>query len=205
MSSVGGYTFKNEKNKEQALTHASYGYKNYERLEYLGDSILDFLIADILFQKKSLKESELTRARANIVSEDNLCRVFDELNIEKDVKIGKSMPRLTKAIKADMVESIIACIYLESGIKQCKKFILDNFNIKIDQNKDYKTMLQEYAQKYRYSFEYKLTNTTGPAHDYTFFVSLYVDEKIVSSACAKSKVEAEKKCAKIALEHFKQI
>lgn len=205
MNNIGGYTFINQKNLQQALTHASLGYKNYERLEFLGDSILDFLIADILFQNKSLKESELTRARANIVSEDNLSKIFDTLNLEKEVHLGKSMSGITKAIKADIIESLLACVYLESGIEECKKFILNNFNIKVDQNKDYKTQFQEFAQKYKYSFEYVLTKTTGPAHDYTFFVSLIVNGNEVSSAFAKSKVEAEKECAKIALDHFKQI
>ena len=197
---IGGYEFKNQKMLEMALTHSSYGSKNYERLEFLGDSILDFLVADILYENKNLKEDELTRARANIVSEENLCLVFDNLNINNLVKLGKSCKTISKAIKGDIIESIIATIYIESGIISCKQFILNNFDLHVRQNKDYKTAFQEFAQKYKYSFNYVLEKTDGPAHKLMFYISLYVNENKVSSGVASSKLEAEKECAKIALE-----
>lgn len=196
---IGGYEFKNEKILKEALTHSSFASNNYERLEFLGDSILDFLLADILYANKSLKEAELTRARASLACEDNLSHVFDSLNLEKFVFIGKSCKTITKAIKGDIIESIIATIYLESGIEKAKKFIIDNFSLTVNDCKDYKTAFQEYAQKYKYNFEYKLLKTEGPAHDLVFYIDLYVNNKKISSACAKSKMEAEKKCAEIAL------
>lgn len=196
MIEIGGYTFKNQINILQALTHSSYSKDNYERLEFLGDSILDFLIADILYANKNLKEDELTRARSHIVSEDGLSKVYDKLNLEPLTNIGKSCKTITKAIKGDVVESIIACIYLENGINACKKFIINNFDLSINQEKDYKTAFQELAQKLKVSFQYVLDKTEGPAHDLTFYVSLYANNKLISSSSGKSKLQAEKLCAK---------
>ena len=196
---IGGFTFEDSQMLSQALTHSSYSENNYERLEFLGDSILDFLIADILFDNKKLKEAELTRARASLACEDNLSKVFDGLNLNNQVKLGKSCKVLTKAIKADIIESILACVYLQGGILSAKQFILDNFNLNVDDAKDYKTAFQEYAQKYRYNFMYKLDKTEGPAHKLVFYISLYMNDEKVAEAQGNSKLEAEKKCAKIAL------
>lgn len=198
MISIGGYTFKSNI-IDTALTHSSFSSSNYERLEFLGDSILDFLIAEILYKSKNYKEDKLTRARASIVSENNLSVVFDKLNIEHMVKLGKSCPCVTKAIKCDIVESIVACIYLESGLESCKKFVLDNLYLQVNQEKDYKTKFQEYAQKNKLDFSYELEKTEGPAHNLTFYVNLYVNKKCITSAKGKSKSDAEKQCAKNAL------
>ena len=121
MTKIGGYEFKTSL-IDTAFTHSSKSAENYERLEFLGDSILDFLIADILYKNNNLKEDELTRSRANIVSEENLSKVFDSLNLQKMVKLGKSLKVVTKAIKCDVLESVIATIYLESGLNACQKF-----------------------------------------------------------------------------------
>lgn len=201
MIDIGKYMFKTNI-ITKALTHSSYSEDNYERLEFLGDSILDFLIADILYKIDGYREDELTRARANIVSEDNLSKVFDYLNIENLVKLGKSCPYVTKAIKCDIVESIIACIYLESGLDGCKDFIKNNFNLHPSEKKDYKSLFQEYAQKEKLNFNYKLDKTVGPAHNLTFYISLIVNEKIVATASAKSKAEAEKLCAEQAFKNL---
>ena len=199
MLNIGGYTFKTNM-IESALSHSSYSANNYERLEFLGDSILDFLVADILYKTESYAEDELTRARASIVSEDSLCSVFDSLNIEHMVNLGKSCPHITKAIKGDIVEAIVASVYLESDLETCKNFVLKNFNMSPNEQKDYKTLFQEYAQKYKLDFSYNLEKTEGPAHDLTFFISLIVDGKQIAYASAKSKSEAQKECARIALE-----
>lgn len=201
MISIGGYCFKSNY-INTALTHSSFSSNNYERLEFLGDSILDFLIADILFKSESYKEDELTRARASIVSEESLSVVFDSLNIGKMVKIGKSCPCVTRAIKCDIVESIVASIYLESGLEACKTFIINNFNLHASEQKDYKSLFQEYAQKNKLQFEYKLEKTDGPAHNLTFYINLNVNNQTIASASAKSKAEAEKLCAKIALKNL---
>lgn len=205
MTKIGNYTFKDDKMLQMALTHSSYGFNNYERLEFLGDSILDFLIADILYNNKKLKEAQLTRARANLVSENALSKVFDSLNLKSLVKLGKSCNNVTKAIKADIVESIVATIYLESGIEVTKQFILNNFDLTVHQEKDYKTMFQEYAQKFKLNYEYVLNKTEGPAHKLTFYVNLEVNGLSEAVGVASSKAEAEKLCAKYVLEKYKQI
>lgn len=202
MTNIGGYEFKNEGLLKEALTHSSYSPKSYERLEFLGDSILDFLVAEILFKDSTKKEDELTRTRSNIVSEDALCKVFDGLNIEDKVLISKSLPRPTRAVKADIVESLVAVIYLESGIEECIKFIRANLDFTATSNKDYKTEFQEFAQKHKYSFHYELEKTEGPAHNLKFFTKLIVNGNEISCASASSKMESEKLCAKKALEIF---
>lgn len=199
MIKIGGYTFKTNQ-IQKALTHSSFSHENYERLEFLGDSILDFLVAEILFNTENFAEAELTRARASLVSEENLSKVFDSLKIEKMINLGKSCPRLTRAIKGDMVEAIIACIFLESGIDECKNFVLRNFKLFISNEKDYKTQFQEYAQKNKLDFNYELIKTDGPAHDLTFYVTLFTNGKEIATAHAKSKLEAQKQCAKVALD-----
>lgn len=196
---IGGYEFKDQNLLNQALTHISFSKKNYERLEFLGDSILDFLVAEIIFKDKQKQQDELSRIRANIVSEDALYKIFDRLDIEHMVRLAKGMNGPTKAIKADMVESLIAVIYLESGIDECKKFILNNLDLSASSNKDYKTEFQEYAQKFRVRYKYNLDKTEGPAHNLTFFISLVVEGKTIASSSASSKLEAEKMCAKQAL------
>ena len=199
MTKIGNYTFSNDELLNLALTHSSYSSNNYERLEFLGDSILDFLVADILYKDNELQEAKLTRARSNIVSEEALSVVFDKLNISHLVKLGKGCSGVTRAIKADIIESIIAVIYLESGIDACVKFINKNFDLKVRDYKDYKTQFQEYAQKNKLNFEYKLNKTEGPAHDLMFYIELIINNQVVSTACAKSKIEAEKECARLAL------
>lgn len=203
-NTIGGYTFKDSKMLGCALTHASHSENNYERLEFLGDSILDFLVADLLYENKNLKEAELTRARASLACEDYLCKVFDKLGIEKMVRLGKSCKTLTKAIRADIIESLLATIYIESGIEECKQFIVRNFDINVDDSKDYKTLFLEYVQKHKKEYSFNLVGTTGPAHDLCFYVELCVDGKVFSGS-DKVKVGAEKECARQALKHFKQI
>lgn len=205
MTKIGTYIFKDKVTLEMALTHSSYSSKNYEKLEFLGDSILDFLIADILFNKKNLKEAELTRARAYLVSETALSKLFDKLNLKSLVRLGKSCPNVTKSIKCDIIESLIATIYLESGLEETKKFILDNFDLTVNEEKDYKTKFQEFAQKHKYSYEYILNKTEGPAHNLIFYVDLMLNGECVANAQANNKSEAEKLCAKQVLEKYKQI
>ena len=205
MIKIGTYEFKDNKMLEMALTHSSYSSKNYERLEFLGDSILDFLIADILYNNQKLKEAELTRARAFLVSETSLSKLFDKLNLTELVKIGKSCPEVTKAIKCDVIESVIATIYLESGLEVTREFILNNFDLSVHEQKDYKTQFQEFAQKYKYSYEYVLDKTEGPAHKLIFYVRLIINGVCEAISKATSKAEAEKLCAKQVLEKNKQI
>lgn len=189
----------------QALTHSSYSINNYERLEFLGDSILDFVVGEYYFNIRTLSEQELTRIRSHKVSEENLSKVFDLLNIHDDIRLGKSMQnRITNSIKCDMMEAIIAAIYLTFGINYVKQFIIELLDLKTYSDlKDYKSMFQEYAQETKLNYCYETYKTDGDAHELTFFVKLIVNGSEISRASANKKSDAEKICAKIALNILK--
>ncbi len=196
------YKFKNSELLERALTHASKSEKNYERLEFLGDSILDFLVGEYFFKNCSDDEGKLTVLRSHYVSENYLANVFDLLEIEKDVKLGKSYQgKLSKAIKGDIVEALLGAIYLDAknnGIEEARNFILENFALdtyKNIVNDNYKSQLQELVQG---SFKCKMQYVTEPISN-GFISSFYLDEDKISSATGQSKLEAEQKAAKKAI------
>ena len=204
MISIGGYTFRDEQNITKALTHSSYSQDNYERLEYLGDSILDFLVGKHFYHNQSLNEGMLTKLRAHYVSEDNLSKVFDKLNVEKYVKLGKSCKVLTKSIKCDMFEAITASVYLDSNIDRCEQFIEENIYIQKVQDIeiiDNKSLLQEIAQKHGQKVEYILLEKLGQSHNPTFVVEAKLGE-LTAKAESSSKQDAEQKSAKIILDQL---
>jgi len=197
---IGKYKFKNKQLIERALTHSSKSSENYERLEFLGDSILDFLVGEYFYQNCLEDEGKLTVYRSYFVSENNLVKIFDKLNLSKLVKLGKSYQgEISKAVKGDIVEAIIAVIYLENGLENAKKFIYENFNLQnykdvIDEN--YKSKLQELVQG---NFKCKMTYITE-AIENGFESAFYMDEDKISTGQGKSKQEAEQQAAKKAIE-----
>lgn len=184
----------------QALTHSSKSEKNYERLEFLGDGILDFIVGEYLFSHTQAHEGKLTVLRSHYVSENNLCKVFDNLNLYDFVVLGKSYQgQISKAIKADIIEALIAAIYIECGLEKTKEFILNNFDLKnfdnvVDDN--YKSKLQELVQSnFKCHMQYKtLPSSSG------FVSTFYMDEDAISTGEGISKIEAEQKAAKAAIE-----
>lgn len=197
---IAGYKFKNQELVKKALTHSSKSEQNYERLEFLGDSILDFLVGEYFYKNCSENEGKLTIYRSYFVSENNLSKVFDKFKISEFVCLGKSYKgEISKAIKADIVEAIIAVVYLESGIEECRKFIYENFELQnyknvIDEN--YKSKLQELIQG---NFKCKMTYVTEPCED-GFISFFYMDEDKISQGSGKSKQDAEQLAAKRAIE-----
>ncbi len=202
MSKIG-YKFKNQALLVRAMTHSSKSAENYERLEFLGDGILDFVVGDYLFQHCNDKaEGELTVLRSHFVSEANLCKVFDELGLEKEVILGKSYQgQISKAIKGDIIEAIIAAIYLDSGLENAKKFIIDkldlaSFDSVVDDN--YKSQLQELIQA---SFKCKMQYLTEKDDKSDNFVSkFYMDEDEISTGYGQSKLDAEQNAAHLAIK-----
>lgn len=197
------YKFKDKKLFERALTHSSKSELNYERLEFLGDSILDFLVGEYFFKNCSDDEGKLTVLRSHYVSENYLSKLFDRLELKNDVKLGKSYQgEISKAVKADIVEALIAGIYLdakENGINEARKFILTYFdlgNYKSIVDDNYKSRLQELIQG---NFKCKMQYDTQPCED-GFESSFYMDEDKISTARGKSKLEAEQQTAKLAIE-----
>lgn len=195
-----GYDFKDKSLIERALTHSSLSEKNYERLEFLGDSILDFVVGEYFYKVCSDGEGKLTVLRSHYVSENYLATIFDKLKIRKAVKLGKSCNgEISKAVKADIIEAIIGAIYLDGGIEKAKEFVLNNFDVEnynaiIDEN--YKSRLQELVQG---NFKCKMSYETVLCDDGGFSSKFYMDEDEISFGKGKTKQEAEQMAAKEAI------
>ena len=212
-----GYSFKNKILLKTALTHTSYAYehktKSNERLEYLGDSILEFVSSEYLFENyDNLSEGEMTKVRASAVCEDSLFEIAKEHNFSDFLYLGKSEKAMNtnkKAILADSVEAVIAAIYLDSNIIEAKRFILDNIKDKIEfasKNvglKDYKTVLQEKLQENgEVIIKYLIINEEGPDHNKTFTAEVSCDGKVLASGTGRSKKSAEMEAARKAIEEI---
>ncbi len=182
------YHFKNSALLRRALTHRSVHSEHNERLEFLGDAILNFTIGEALFIKKPhAKEGELSRYRALLVCGESLAQVALELNVSDYLILGPGELRAggfrRKSILADTLEAIIAAIYLDSDILTCQKLILEWFEARIcavsdiKAKKDPKSTLQEYVQAKKLALpKYKILKTTGADHDQTFHVECSVGD-----------------------------
>ena len=214
-----GYKFKNKELLKTALTHTSYAYEHSiesnEKLEFLGDSILEFLSSIYLFRNYSnLKEGEMTKVRATVVCEKSLYKVAKMHNFSDFLYLGKS-ERLSggedrPAILADSVEAVIAAIYLDGGLEEANKFIITNLSNEIEiasknvGQKDYKTVLQEKLQEHGdVEIKYTILKETGPDHDKTFEAQVECNKKILAIGIGKSKKQAEMEAARLALETMK--
>lgn len=210
-----GYTFKNKMLLKTALTHTSYAYENKiksnERLEYLGDSILEFISSKYIYQNyENLSEGEMTKVRAYAVCEDSLYKISLEHNFSDFLYLGKSertSKNNKKALLADSVEAIIAAIYLDSDINTVEKFILDNikeqvtFATKNVGEKDYKTVLQEKLQATgEVVIKYNIIKEEGPDHNKTFTAEVECDGKKLAIGVGRSKKDSEMKAAQKALK-----
>ena len=212
------YTFKNKELLRTALTHTSYanvhGVQSNEKLEYLGDSILEFITSKYLYNNyKKLKEGEMTKVRATVVCEQSLFEVAKRLDFSEFLITGRSEKSSegvkNKAILADSVEAVIAAIYLDSNLENAEKFIIRNLKdaIEIESKhvgvKDYKTVLQEKLQEHgNVKIEYEIILEKGPDHDKYFVAQVLCDGKILAKGSEKSKKNAEMQAAKSALENL---
>ncbi len=194
------YKFKDESLFKRAMTHSSRSAENYERLEFLGDGILDFVVGEYLFKHCQDDEGKLTVIRSHFVAENNLCKVFDCLGLEKYVLLGKSYQgEISKAIKCDVVEALIAAIYLDSDLATVTKYVEKHLNLsefRNIKNDNYKSQLQELVQA---SFKCKMQYVTEPVKD-GFTSAFYMDEDKISSGKGQSKLEAEQAAAQKAIK-----
>ena len=212
-----GYSFNNIELLKEALTHTSYAYDNNvnsnERLEYLGDSILEFVISEHLYTNYTrLSEGEMTKVRANVVCEDSLFVIAKRHNFSDFLFLGRSeknSQNSKKAILADSVEAVIAAIFLDSNLDNAKKFILDNLRDTVEFAsrhvgvKDYKTVLQEKLQVHGdVRIEYRVLREEGPDHDKFFVVEVCCDGKKLAEGKGHNKKLAEMEAAKSALERY---
>ena len=214
-----GYTFSNKELLRKALTHTSYAYEHNvesnEKLEFLGDSILEFVSSEYMYNKyTNLKEGEMTKVRATVVCEKSLYKIATLHNFSDFLYLGKSeiMTGGNKrpAILADSVEAVIAAMFIDGGLEPAKKFIIENLKNEIEVatkhvgEKDYKTVLQEELQKHGdVKIEYKIIKESGPDHDKTFEAEVKLNGKVLATGVGKSKKEAEMQAAKKALEREK--
>jgi len=204
LEKILGHNYKNISLLKLALTHRSMGAKNNERMEFLGDSLVNFIIADVLFHKyTSISEGDLSRTRAYLVKGDTLAILGKELGLSEYLMLGpgelKSGGFLRGSIIADTVEAIIASVYEDAGHKVCYAFVLriyEKMLSKLDPKtvgKDAKTKLQELLQSRQEDLpEYTVISASGPAHAQEFVVSCFVakiNRKFEASATNRRKAE----------------
>ena len=210
-----GYKFNNKQLLKKALTHTSYAYEHNiesnEKLEFLGDSILEFVTSDYLFENyKNLREGEMTKVRATVVCEKSLHKVAQKHNFSDFLYLGKSEEKsggATKpAILADSVEALIAAIYLDLGIEKAEEFIILNLKGEIKKasknvgEKDYKTVLQEKLQiDGNVNIKYTILKEEGPDHDKRFISQVECNGEVLGIGKGKSKKASEMMAAKQAL------
>ena len=203
-----GIKINNEELLKTALTHSSYSNEhnceNYERLEYLGDAILEAVTSEYLYLNTDYKEGEMTKIRANYVCEKALACYSRDIGIDKCIRLGHGqIHNLNDTIIADVFEAVAAVIYLDQGYNVVKKYlddiIIPYIKEKKNFNTDYKTMLQEAVQTTRRSLEYVLLDEYGEAHDKTFEMAVKIDNIVYGKGIGKSKKEAEQNAALDAL------
>ena len=216
-----GYTFQNRALLQTALTHSSYanerhedGCESYERLEFLGDSILGYITADFLYHHEPpIPEGRMTRLRAELVCESSLHQIAQHLKLGDYMRLGRGEER-TKgrerpSILADMVESLIAAMYLDSGsLEMPRRFVMDQLLIKADlgaqhRSADYKTELQELVQRKPNQYiTYEMIRQAGPDHDKTFTFRVSICGIPAGEGSGRTKKEAEQMAAKQALAQY---
>ena len=204
-----GIIIKNNKIYETALSHASFVNEHhkkadYERLEFLGDAVLELVVSDYLYKNVAEKEGEMTKLRASYVCEKALYSYMKDLDLIKYIKVGNGEIDIKESIVADIFESIMAAIYLEEGFSKVKEVILSIIvpyieNPNISFFSDYKSILQEALQSDKKSFVYETINESGPAHDRVFTVQVKIDNVVFGKGTASSKKEAAQLAAKEAL------
>ena len=190
-----------------ALTHTSYANEHnaisYERLEFLGDAVLELLCSDYLYKCTNYKEGEMSRMRSFYVCENALYEYSKKIKLKDYIRLGNSVKIPNKTIIADVFEAMMGVLYLEKGYSECKKLFFELIVPYIEKNvdflKDYKTLFQEQMQTEQKSITYVVTNESGPAHNKTFEVDVIIDGIVYGHGVGGSKKEAEQNAAKEAL------
>lgn len=217
--SVISYTFKDVKLLIQALTHSSYANENNlkkidnnERLEFLGDAVLEIVTSDYLYRHYSnLLEGELTKFRASIVCEPTLAEFAREMELGDFLLLGKgedsSGGRKRDSVLSDAVEALIGAVYIDGGIESARQFIESMLLDDVEERKrfvDSKTHLQEYIQQISdVAIEYKVIGEAGPDHNKSFTVHVRHDGKVIGEGEGRSKKSAEQRAAFDALKKMK--
>ena len=216
-----GYVFKDLTLLRKAFTHSSYANEHRahqvpcnERLEFLGDAVLNIIISDYIFcTYPALPEGELTRIRASVVCEGSLAKCARELKIGDFLLLGKGEAltggRDRESILSDAFEAVLGAIYCDSGLLKAQAWVLDQFMMTIQAAeegtvfRDYKTLLQEHVQRISdEKITYHIDKESGPDHNKKFYIKILYGEKVIGRGCGRSKKEAEQKAAYEALKQF---
>ena len=201
---------------EQALTHPSYNgdantkHQDYEKLEFMGDSVLGYVTADLVYKNRpEMSEGDLTKLRSVLVSTKPLAAYARKISLDQYVRIGHSITanqvKESDKILENVFESLIGAIYLDAGLKAAYRFIKyillkDIKTYDADNLTDYKTKLQEEIQaEHRDAVQYVTISQSGPAHDRTFTVQVRYNDIVLGTGTGKSKKKAEEMAAKDAL------
>ena len=199
-----GIEIKNKDLLLQALTHSSYSnehnVKNYERLEFLGDAVLQILMSDYLYNNMDLSEGDMSKTRASYVCESACCKYAELVEYKPYIRVGHGqMHNINDTIVADIFESIMGCIYLDQGLEAARSLFNQVVIPCVKDHRiflgDYKSRLQELVQTTKKSLEYRLVGEKGPAHDKEFTVEVVIDNIVYGRGVGKSKKEAEQKAA----------
>lgn len=221
LQSIVGYTFNEIERLRQAVTHSSFAnehrnmdIKDNERLEFLGDAILDLIISEYLFNKyKEMPEGDLSKIRASIVCEASLAKIARKINLGEYILLGKGEEmtggRTRASILADAFEAVTGSIFVDGKFEDVREFLqrtlineVDDISIQ-DLYTDYKTLLQENIQREStLPIRYEVVEEKGPDHDKNFYVAVYHGEVCLGKGVGKSKKEAEQDAAKIAIDNL---
>lgn len=202
-----GINIKNEELLLTALTHSSYANENkcesYERLEFLGDAVLELATSEYFYLHSNFKEGDMSKVRASYVCENALYEYSNEIGLTPNIRVGNGVSNNQVSIVADCFESVLGVIFLEHGFSVAKKYVLKIIIPYIEKGvqfiHDNKSFLQEMVQMERKTIEYQVTNETGPAHDKTFEVDVFVDGIKFGHGVGKSKKDAEQNAARDAI------
>ena len=209
-----GYHFKNQGLLRQALTHISYANERHmkklsdnERLEFLGDAVLEIISSDFLYHNyPDVPEGQLTKLRASIVCEPTLALCTKELDLGDYLYLGRGENqtggRKRKSILSDALEAVIGAIYLDGGFANAKEFVLKFILTDIEHKQlfyDSKTILQEVVQGEHEQLDYRLVGESGPDHDKSFSVEVWIGEQKISEGSGHTKKAAEQEAAYHAL------
>lgn len=206
-----GHSFRQSDLLARALTHRSFGQQHYERLEFLGDGVLNCIVGLLLYERfPDLREGQLSRLRANLVNQQPLYEIARDLDIGRHLRLGEGEQRSGGAerpsILADALESLIGAIFLDGGFDAARAVVVRLFGSRLGEmdqatvGKDPKTLLQEWLQSRRHPLpSYELVATTGQAHAQTFRVACRVDAlDLTTEGSGGSRKAAEQAAARLA-------
>lgn len=213
------YVFRDKDLIRQALTHSSYAnerkinkIEDYERIEFLGDAVLELVSSEYLYEKqKSMSEGQLTRTRAAMVCEPSLASCARDIGLDGYILLGKGEEmtggRNRDSIVSDVMEALIGAVYLDGGFEQAKAFIHRFVLLDLEDKAlfyDAKSILQEEIQKDGGDIRYVLTGESGPEHDKSFSVEVYQGEKLLGKGNGHNKKAAQQNAAYEALRRLKK-